>query len=361
MFSIVIPTRNRAPFLERLLTYCVVLKVKQPIWIADSSLTDAAGEIRDLINRVRPHLNLDLISYDPEIGIADKLNDVLCHVRTELVVLGADDDFFTPRGLQNAAEFLHANSDFSLAHGKSVTFELAPGPVYGDTLRVANYPQRSIEHSTASERLLDHLTRYSTTWYSMHRLEQLRRNMQTVAKLQMEPVSFTELLPSCLSLIQGKSKKLDVLYAVRQVHPRRNDVASVDTFDWVADSRWPVQFGRFRDRLTEELAQRDNISPDAARETVKRAFWFYLGQRLSSKWRQRYGEDRTIQRARLKEQVARRVPGVLPAWQRARSLFSGDENQLLLPALLRSSSPYHAEFMPSYRALTESQDRVRKI
>jgi hypothetical protein len=78
------------------------------------------------------------------------LIDILCHARTELVVLGADDDFFTPRGLQSAAEFLHANSDFSVAHGKSVTFELAPGPVYGDSLRVANYPQRRLEHSTAS-------------------------------------------------------------------------------------------------------------------------------------------------------------------------------------------------------------------
>src|SRR5262245_43693582 len=106
MFSIVIPTRNRVSFLERLLNYCVVLKVKHPIWIADSSLEGDATRTRELINRVTPDLNLTLVSSDPKIGIAAKLTDVLSYVRTELVVLGADDDFFTPRGVQNAAEFL---------------------------------------------------------------------------------------------------------------------------------------------------------------------------------------------------------------------------------------------------------------
>ena len=302
MFSIVIPTRNRARFLERLLTYCVVLNVKQPIWIADSSVESGAGEVRDMISRLKPDLNLTLISYDPKIGIAVKLTDILCQVSTELVVLGADDDFFTLRGLQSAAEFLHTHLDFSVAHGKSVTFELTPGPVYGNSLRVANYPQRSIEHSTAAERLLDHLARYSTTWYSMHRLEQLQHNMHAVADLEMEAVTFTEVLPSCLSLIQGKSKQLDVLFTVRQVHPQRDNTASGDTFDWVTDTCWPAQFRRFSDCLTEELAHRDNTTRDSARETVKRAFWSYLAHRLNFKWQRRYAEDRRSgTRARKKE------------------------------------------------------------
>src|SRR5262245_60071983 len=130
MFSIVIPTRNGALFLERLLNYCVALKVRQPIWVADSSHESVTADVRAAIDKVIPDLNLTLISYDPIIGIAGKLTDILGHVRTELVVLGADDDFFTPRGLQNAAEFLRANSEFSVVHGKTVSFELAPGPVY---------------------------------------------------------------------------------------------------------------------------------------------------------------------------------------------------------------------------------------
>ena len=302
MLSIVIPTRNRGLFLERLLSYYKEQDLQEPILIADSSNPNERTQVTRAVEAAGKHLNMDYRYYGSDIGIAEKLSDILMLVRTDLVVVGADDDFFTLRGLRHASDFLQRHSEFSLAHGRAVTFELNPGPVYGNHLAVASYLQRSIEHPAAAERLLDHLAHYSTTWYSVHRTADLRQNMRTVAELDMEPVSFTELLPSCLSVVQGKAKKLEVLYAVRQVH-LRNERGLPDVFDWMVNPSWAAQFSRFRRRVA------------------------------------------------VKNVMAQRAPGLVKAWQLGRSFLPGEDNRMLLPSLLRPSSPYHTDFMPVYRAI----------
>ena len=47
----------------------------------------------------------------------------------------------------------------------------------------------------------------------------------------------------------------------------------------------------------------------------------------------------------------RRIPLLKGTWHQARSFLPGDQNKISLPALLRPGSPYHADFMPIYRAV----------
>jgi glycosyltransferase domain-containing protein len=358
MLSIVIPTRNRGLFLHRLLSYCKGQDLQEPILIADSSDENHQSHVKEAVDAVAGHLNIQAKYYDPKLGLAAKLGYIFELVRTDLVVLGADDDFFTIRGLRQAAGFLQQNPEYSLAHGRAVTFELRPGPVYGSRLAVANYSQRSVEKSTAADRLVDHLAHYSTTWYSVHRTAHLRENMRAVAELDMEPVSFSELLPSCLSVIQGKVKKLEVLFAVRQVHID-TERRVPDPFDWIANPSWAGQFSRFKHRVAEELQRHDKIGIDVAQEVVKQAFWAYLSRHLTSKWRARYARRDTAERLQLKKILAQRAPGLVEAWQKGRSFLPGEHNQMLLPSLLRPSSPYHRDFMPIYRALDVCEMETR--
>jgi hypothetical protein len=166
----------------------------------------------------------------------------------------------------------------------------------------------------------------------------------------MDRISFVELLPSCLSLIQGCTKKLDCLYMLRQVHPHRKQLPTA--FEWIVDPQWAVQYRRMEDCLADELILRDRISREEALETVRKAFWFHLGKLLDKKWRQRYGRQSSV-----RNRVEAVVPGSSQIWQLGRSILGGRKNRMLLPSLLRPSSTYHADFMPIYRAIENGGSR----
>jgi len=133
---------------------------------------------------------------------------------------------------------------------------------------------------------------------------------------------------------------------VRQVHDQRYLLPGV--FDWITSPNWLPSYQVFRDCLAKELVQQDEISVDEAREVVKQAFWSYLAKGLTKKWHNQYGH---VTRNRLR-QTARAIPGARRVWRLLRSLQSRGYDEISLPALLHPSSPYHADFMPIYRAAT---------
>src|SRR5437764_966453 len=104
-FSIVLPTADRADFVERLLSYYRSQSLKERILVADSSGPEQAGRMKSLVASFASDLLIELQSYPADLDIIRKLHDVLGLVQTKLVVVGADDDFFTLAGLKQAAEF----------------------------------------------------------------------------------------------------------------------------------------------------------------------------------------------------------------------------------------------------------------
>jgi glycosyltransferase domain-containing protein len=348
MFSLVLPTKNHPDFLERLLAYYRGANLKEQIFIADSSDENRIAAVRDVIGRC-PSLNIKYRLFGPEISVAEKLAQILQEVDTEFVAPTADDDFFTTAGLKQAVDFLKSHPDYCVAHGHAIIFGVEPGPVYGDRLLTSRYTQRSIQHPSASERLLDNFTRYSTTWYSTHRTSNLASNMRKIADLQLDDA---ELLASGLCAAQGKTRKLNVLYMVRQAHGRKR-VYLPDAFDWISNPEWAAQYALFETCLAEVLVLEDDIVAETARATVKQAFWKYVSIRLTKEWSFHH-TPKTRSVAQLKSDLAPHAPWLVDAWQRVSSLLPGEDTQWLFPALLRRSSPYHQDFMPIYRAIARA-------
>ena len=349
MISFIIPSRNRPQFLERLIRYYLDLRVKHPILIADGSSDRLRERIRPLVAELPE--NFSYHAFPEDSSLAAKLVGVIRYVQTRCVVVSADDDFLVPSAVERAARFLEAHPDYTVTHGAAALLVLKSGTAHGEIGGLGRYYQRWIEHSTGVERLLDHLGNYSVTAWSVHRTEQLGDNWRHPEELGLD-LFFEELLPSCLSLIQGKAKKVDGLYMVRQEHPDRGFVKDGrDPFDRIADPSWPWQYERFRDRLAQELVRQDGISMNEAQEIVKQAFWLYLAQGLIRKWQGRYGQDKSRLRPGLRE-VSKRIPSLRTTWHTVRAFLPGEANKMSLPALLRPSSPYHADFIPIYRAVT---------
>lgn len=347
LISILIPTRNRSDFLKRLLQYYSDLHFCHKIYIGDSSSSDHVEQTKNTINALKAKLKIFYYEY-AGLNNAQAISNLLDSVSTPYAVLLPDDDFLVPRSLEQCAGFLESHSEYSAAHGLAALFKLKSSGAYGPFLWAGRYWQRPIEGESGAKRLLDHMGNYSVTLFSVHRTEAMRVMYKYVSMAKDKSFAL-ELLPCCLSVIQGKVKELDCLYLVRQDHERRYLLP--DVYDWVTSHDWLPSYETFRDCLTVELTRQDGISVDEAREVVKQAFWLYLAKGLTHKWQVRYVTDGPGF-PRLLRDLARRVPGLRPMWHKFRSVAVGERHEMSLSALLHPSSPHHGDFMPIYRTIT---------
>ena len=333
--------------MARALFYYDQRRLNYKLVIADSSQPDFCGKNQLLVDSLKRNLKIEYKKYESNIEIARKLQDVLGCVETRYTVLGGDDDFFIPRALGRAVEFLETHSDYSVAHGDAAGFTLKSDRVYGQIAGVSRYNQTTVDHESAAKRVYDHLAGYSATWYSVQRTDQLRKNFRKAAEFG-DIAYFAELLTSCLSLVQGKVKKLDGLYMIRQCHPE-NKYGGPDLFDWVTSPRWGSQYERFRDCLVAELTQRDGIDIHQTQAMIKRTFWFYLATGFHNQWKDCYPTHGSLPPS----DVSLYLHGLRKIGRMLRSLIvRKSEPEISLPALLNVSSPYYADFQPIYRAIT---------
>jgi glycosyltransferase domain-containing protein len=309
-------------------------------------MEEAIRRFQERVNIV--HLRL------PGLDQGEATRELLHHVSEPYAAWAGDDDFLVPAALDRCAGFLEEHPDFSLAHGVAALCITEPR---GDRLEVTGtgpYGQRAVEPPTGGERLIDYLGKYFPMILSVRRTQEFRRDVDSAVAVP-DMALRTEVLPCCLPVIRGKVKQLGCLYMVRGAHV--GNYRLPDAFDWITSADWLPSVQVFRGLLLEELSRQDELSLDEASEVVKEALWGYLARGLGRNWAEQYGAAGSTIRARFRR-AARSIPMASWAWQGVRSFLPGRNHKLSLPALLRRSSPYHADFMPIYRAITLPQTEM---
>lgn len=207
--------------------------------IAGCNEYDPGTTCRRCADHGRNLRNVTMLRYRATLSLVEKILSAIKEVQTPLVVIGADDDVFDAGGLREAAEFLEANPDYASCSGQIVTVE--PNGA------LAHYPQRSIEDALPFDRLTHHMSRYTTKWYSMQRTADVRQNYARTLAAAVDETYLGELLPSCLSVLAGKSKVLDSFYMVRRVWPERPKKMSIA--ELTARPEWRAETLRFGDAV----------------------------------------------------------------------------------------------------------------
>jgi len=371
VISLFIPTMNRSEFLIRLLRYYKAVGFKGPIYIGDSSHPGDVERTKEAIKSFRGELNIVYREY-PGIDGVRCVQRLLELVSTPYAAFVADDDFMVPAALERCADFLDANPDYSAAHGVGALISVDSNAAYGPVKSAGYYRQPVAEEGSASQRLTSLLQDYTVTLFSVHRVQTWRAMYKDATQVADWKHLGGELLQCCLSVIMGKVKQLDGLYLMRQVYAsgcaeaatskgmqnagqlasiNMSATASVDSFDWITSKAWLPSYEIFRDLVSCELSKQDGISMDEARRVVKQAFWSYLAKTLQHKWEISYGPATAGVPRRFRE-AAKATPGVRRIWRTFGPILSGGRNNMSLQALLRPSSPDHADFMPIYQAVT---------
>jgi glycosyltransferase domain-containing protein len=331
--TLLIPTLNRPEFVIRLLRYYAEVGFTGRIAVGDSS--DAAGVrlTRAEVERLKGALDIDYVEL-PGLGLADSWKHLIDRLSTPYAAYLADDDFLVPTSLDKCARFLAEHTDYAAAHGAGLGVTLDTNGLFGKVMLCDYYAQTVSEADLASERLRQHLERYSVTLFAVHRTETWRAMFEDVHLIP--DMSFgAELLPCCLSVVHGKVKELDGLYVVRQSHARRYEQPTM--FDWIATPNWFASYQVTLDSLARALVAQESISLEAARKIVQEGFRRYVGagMGLPSRWAS----------AGPAVAIARKL------WHTWQALQPTPHAEFALQALLSPASPYHVDFMPVYQSL----------
>ena len=339
--AILIPTMNRPGFVLRQLTYYAQTG-RHTVYVGDSSRQAEADRLAEGIASLSGRLRVVHL-------LLPGVNDfgavlALCRAATEpyVAVIG-DDDFFIPAALDQCAGFLDGHPDYASAHGKAVLLRIDQGREYGDVVGASRYPQRPAEEPSAQLRLTEYLHRYWTICFSVQRRTDYLDAVERTALVTDK--SFRELVASCLAVVRGRSKELDCLYLIRQVHPGRYLLP--DTYDWLTGEEWYPSYVQFARWLTTAVAERDSVSEEVASVAVKRALWGYLAAVLTRRAPTAAG---TAPNGAVRR-WARRVPLARTLWRLTGVFRAAPADPLALSALLRPSSPYHHDFMVIYRTV----------
>jgi glycosyltransferase domain-containing protein len=204
--------------LERLLLYLRQVNCPHQVVVADSSSARGRDSNSTVIASVQDHLNIEHQLHDPETGFFPKIARALGKTDSKYSVICADDDFLVPGTVEECARFLEHNPDYAAARGLILSIypsNIAPSISKLWTHRLS---QHTIDNADPSQRLHEHLREYEATFYSVYRRTQLMRNMELASK-RTRDYRFGELLLSCLGIIQGKLKHLNMLHGIRPYNP----------------------------------------------------------------------------------------------------------------------------------------------
>jgi glycosyltransferase domain-containing protein len=277
--SILLPTMNRPDFLIRQLNYYANVKCPHPIYIGDASSLEINKKIESAIKIFSDLVNIHY-HYLPGLNIRKTITKLAELSQEDYCAVICDDDYLVPDSLTKCAMFLKENLDFRTAQGKAIIFALNESGPYGSLKHSNNYwHTKSIEFSSASDRIKYFSTNYWVPQFSVHRKEEFLED--SIIYKDVEDESFGELLHCYTFICKGKSKFLDCLYLVRQVHDSRYVLSGM--LDWITDEKWYVSYLKFIESLSIEISKHDCISREQGRSIVKEAFNQYLGNTIFSK------------------------------------------------------------------------------
>ena len=280
--AIVIPTIHRSDFIIQQLRYYAAAEAPPALYIGDSSIEgNHAERIRHAIDEVHGRLEVHYFHY-PRQRNAVCMRNLLHEVTQPFAAYIADDDYFVPAAVREAAQFLESHPDYESAHGLGVvaTVRADGGP---DWIRITPYPQCAVEDTTAAGRLLRFMAGYFPSYFSVHRTAGFRQAFAAIDIV--EENSFAELYPCCMSIVRGRAKQLDRLYLVRQHHATRLKVP--DVYDWMREPLWLPSMNIFHQALVDEIVGRDGLTAAEADAVVKQAFCRYLAPSITTLGRYR--------------------------------------------------------------------------
>jgi glycosyltransferase domain-containing protein len=276
-YTLVIPTFNRPALLGRLLRYLELQSARFSVLVLDSSTPDNKSKNAQAVASV--DLRIRRLEYDTELSPFAKFLAGTGAVDTPFLSLCADDDIVIVQSVVELVEFLQHNNDYSAAHGFYFNFHENRAPeLPGSSARKSGagshtnvtslfYRSPSIADERPVQRVAQLFRRYEALTYAVYRTAVARHVYEESQKV--ESILARELLAGALTVANGKTARLKIIYYGRNTAPS----AGYDNWhplEWLATdpSGMFSEYVTYRSVLARHIVDRDT-RPMAVAEALR--------------------------------------------------------------------------------------------
>ncbi|WP_373034666.1 TIGR00180 family glycosyltransferase [Sulfurimonas sp.] len=221
--TIVIPTYNRHKYLNRILSYYKNFQFNN-ILVIDSTIEEFDN---------KDEYNIEYFHY-PNISFSEKMLDAINKVKTEYMVVCADDDFILLDASLKCVEFLDNNPEYVSCSGTFVTF-------YTEYLENYNFLSLDVNEfkEYSNKNLLDridfHFNNYYTLMYSIHRTKVFKNFIDDF--IDINQPFLREVGQSFYTLAQGGNKVLPFFYGARECMKGESEGQTNDNLEVVSSNK----------------------------------------------------------------------------------------------------------------------------
>lgn len=352
--GILIPTMNRVDFVIRQLRYYAAVRCPHTIYIGDSSPKKESEKIKNEIEKLSNSVKAKYYHL-PEHDDWQAYYYLINKVQEKYVCYSGDDDYQIPNSVTKCIKFLETHPEYTSASGHAVSFRLKQNSPYGELKRLADYPRQQIENETSSERIENFFRDYYVTLFSVNKTDDQIKYWGN--EINIQDRSFRgEIIPAALPLIHGKSKIIDCLGFVRQIHDSHYQLPN--TFDWVTSPNWHQSYSLFEQTLSKNLSEKDNIPTKEAVEIIRQSFLGYLAPRLNKEYESCHQTKKQINSyAKLVRRVRLITAATLPFIKhayRAHIKPKIKKKKEMHYETLKIGSQYYEDFKPVMESFTDS-------
>jgi len=352
MLTLLIPTINRSDFIIKYLTYLRDNQFKGQVLIGDSSNEDNFKTTADFISQSNFSFRVKQYEF-PGLYPHPCIQRMLDDIDEPYSMFICDDDILILNTLYKCIQFLENNHSYSSVGGVSILATLNPDD-YCEILSVIKYNINEVKENTSLERTQNLLKNYSVIGYSLSRTSEFKKRWPKASKNHDKGIG-TELLPSAIIAAQGKVKMLDSLFVVRQIHERRiilpNFMETILQPHWTSSTNFAIEY------VAKIVSEVDKISKEEAFPLVKEAWVNGYEKRHLHKYLMKKKSDSFNFKSWLKQikHISKIARIIIEFIRKNRVIITASQGEISLPALLNTSSTYHKDFLPVYKAITQSR------
>jgi glycosyltransferase domain-containing protein len=342
MITFLIPTINRSDLIIKYLDYLKKNKFNGQVLLGDSSNKEHYQETERYIRQLDCEYEVQQFSF-PNMYPHLCIQEMLSEIKFPYSMYIHDDDYLIVETLYKCVDFLDSNPEYSGVGGKAIVCHINENN-RNKIDDVYEYRVSEVMPDTAVERLDELMNNYSVINFSLARTKDFLTRWPCDKSIQDRGIG-GEYLPAAMLASQGKVKMLEDLFVVRQIHARRSLLPSYfDTFllpAWAPSMSYSIEY------VSKHVATIDSIPYDDAYKTVKSAWTNYYTKVILK-------DHHHAKKSKKIRNFAKSIPGLKAKYQLSRRLINKliQRHGVSLPELLKTSSPYHNDFIKVYDIIT---------
>ena len=283
--TILVPTKNRFYYINKLINYYSTINFSGKIFILDSSDELIREKIKE---KIRETKNIT-IEYEFSPGYPCALmKKYINHVSTDYVVFSGDDDYFIYSGIRKNLDFLKANKDFIGCTGEGLSVHSTEDKKKINF--ILDYRQAKIIGSTSTSRLSTQFQDYKVPIFSIFRKEYFKKFLEPVPSYDdfkdicPDKMIVDEYIIEAAMVAYGKIQHLDHPYLVRHIHAERHIEGLIigHNQDWIKSAEYEKSTNYFFKAMATIISEIDKIENHDAEVFFKKIFQQHVSEMIAS-------------------------------------------------------------------------------